>query len=60
MNAGCELAVSLRNTYDLIVRNLLLANLNNDTKRLEAADQLLASIGGAWREANDPAPSVGA
>lgn len=56
MKAGGEVATNLRNVYDVIVRNLLLANLNNDINRLELADRLLADIGGAWREANDPVP----
>jgi len=59
MNAGGELAVSLRNAYDLIVHNLLQANLNSDAKRLDTADRLLADIGGAWRDANDPKPADG-
>ena len=55
-NAGGELAVNLSTAYDVIVRNLLLANLNSDTNRLDTADKLLADIGSAWREANDPLP----
>jgi len=59
MKSGGELALSLRNAYDLIVRNLLLANLNADLKHLDAADRLLADLGGAWRTANDPLPADG-
>jgi len=57
MNAGGEMAVNLRHAYDLIVRNLLQANLNSDIKRLDTADRLLADLGSAWRDANDPRPA---
>ena len=52
--AGGELAKSLAGAYDLIIRHLLLANLNADIKSLDIADQMLKEIGGAWREAADP------
>lgn len=59
MKAGGELAANLATVYDLIIRNLLLANLNSDLQRLEAAERLLADIGSAWREAVDPPASAG-
>jgi len=60
MNAGGELASNLRNAYDVIVHNLLLANLKSDASRLDTADRLLSEIGSAWREANDPQSLAGA
>lgn len=57
MKAGGELAANLAAVYDLVIRHLLLANLNNDPQRLDPADRLLAEIGSAWREAADPVTS---
>ena len=56
-NTGGELATNLIATYDLIIRNLLLANLNNDLEKLALAERMLIDIGSAWREAVDPLPS---
>lgn len=55
--AGGELATNLVASYELIIRNLLLANLNNDSEKLALAEQLLTNIGSAWREATDPVPT---
>ncbi|UYO94984.1 flagellar export chaperone FliS [Pollutimonas sp. M17] len=52
--AGGELARNLVATYELIIRNLLLANLNADAEALNLAERLLVDIGSAWREAVDP------
>lgn len=49
MEAGGELAKSLAQTYDLMVRNLLLANLNNDKENLELAESMLKEISDAWK-----------
>lgn len=49
MEAGGELARNLATTYDLIIRNLLLANLNTDPEKLQLAQRLLTDIGDAWR-----------
>ncbi len=54
---GGELANNLIATYELIIRNLLLANLNNDLEKLALAERMLVDIGSAWREAVDPLPS---
>src|SRR3546814_5676607 len=54
LEAGGELAKNLVATYDLIIRNLLLANLNADSEKLDLAERLLTDIGSAWREAVDP------
>ncbi|HUG58263.1 MAG TPA: flagellar export chaperone FliS [Candidimonas sp.] len=53
--SGGELATNLVASYELIIRNLLLANLNADLEKLALAEQLLINIGSAWREAVDPA-----
>lgn len=52
--AGGDLARNLVATYELIIRNLLLANLNADAEALNLAERLLVDIGSAWREAVDP------
>ena len=52
--AGGKLAESLIATYDQVIRQLLLANLNADIEKLEVADRVLANIGDAWRTAVDP------
>lgn len=60
--SGGELATNLIASYELIIRNLLLANLNNAPEKLALAEQLLVTIGSAWREATDPGriePSTG-
>jgi len=54
METGGELARNLKATYELIIRNLPLANLNADLEKLELAERLLAEIGDAWRSAVDP------
>jgi len=57
MEAGGELATNLTATYELIIRNLLLANLNADLAKLNLADRLLTEIGDAWRTSVDPSRS---
>src|SRR5690606_12140344 len=57
LETGGELAKNLVATYDLIIRNLLLANLNADADALDLAERLLIDIGSAWREAVDPVRS---
>ena len=51
MEAGGELARNLAQTYDLIIRNLLQANLDSDAEKLQLAQRLLSDIGDAWRTA---------
>jgi len=53
-SSGGEVAASLHQAYDLVIRKLLLANLKADTTQLEAAERLLTEIGAAWISANDP------
>lgn len=55
-DSGGELAKNLVATYELIIRNLLLANLNADMTKLDLAERLLVDIATAWREAADPLP----
>ena len=57
MEAGGELAINLTATYELVIRNLLLANLNADLAKLNLADRLLTEIGDAWRTSVDPSRS---
>lgn len=52
--AGGELATHLIAIYELIIRHLLLANLNADSEKLSLALRLLTDIGDAWRIATDP------
>lgn len=54
LTTGGELAKNLVATYELIIRNLLLANLNADSEKLDLAERLLVDIATAWREAVDP------
>lgn len=54
MDAGGELAKNLAATYELIIRNLLLANLNADIEKLDLAERLLTDLGDAWRTSVDP------
>jgi flagellar protein FliS len=51
--AGGELATNLTATYEIIIRNLLQANLHSDVEKLELAERLLTEIGDAWQAAVD-------
>ncbi len=53
MEAGGDLAKNLSETYDLMVRNLLLANLNNDIEKLQLAETMLKEIADAWKTSVD-------
>lgn len=55
--SGGEVANNLIATYELIMQNLLLANLHNDLEKLALAERLLVNIASAWREAVDPLPA---
>lgn len=52
--AGGELAQNLIATYEIVLQNLMLANLNADEEKLTLAETLLKDLGSAWREACDP------
>ncbi len=45
---GGELAKNLIATYDLILNNLMLANLRNDPNKLSVAERMLIDIADAW------------
>lgn len=57
-DAGGELANNLIATYDLIIRNLLLANLNADEESLTLAETMLTDISQAWREISSTGSSL--
>lgn len=57
-DAGGELARNLVTTYELVLHNLMLANLHADEEKLSLAETLLKEISSAWREACDPAPAA--
>lgn len=46
--AGGEVAVNLDNLYDFMVRELMLANSENSSERLENVSQLLRDIKESW------------
>src|SRR5690606_12848287 len=54
LEAGGEVAKYLVASYELIIRNLMLANLHADAAKLDLAGQMLKDISGAWRSAVDP------
>ena len=51
---GGELATNLVATYELVIRNLLLANLHADLEKLELAERVLTDVASAWRQAVNP------
>jgi flagellar protein FliS len=53
MEAGGEVAKYLVASYELIIQNLMLANLNADEEKLTVAETMLKNLGSAWREACD-------
>ncbi|MGE8546985.1 flagellar export chaperone FliS [Alcaligenes sp. WGS1538] len=50
---GGDLARNLVATYDIILQNLMLANLRNDPDKLALAERLLTDIADAWRTSVD-------
>lgn len=51
---GGDVARHLTAAYELIVRDLLQANLHNDETKLASAEKLLSDLADAWRTAADP------
>jgi flagellar protein FliS len=51
---GGEVATHLIAAYELVIRDLLQANLNNDETKLDSAEKVLADLADAWRSAADP------
>ncbi len=54
--AGGELATNMVATYEVVLHNLMLANLNVDEEKLTLAENVLKEISSAWREACDTQP----
>lgn len=54
MERGGDVARHLTAAYELIIRDLLQANLHNDETRLDSAEKLLNDLADAWRTAADP------
>lgn len=52
--AGGDVAQNLLASYDLILRNLFLANLHNDVEKLNLAEHMLTGIADAWRQISEP------
>ena len=50
---GGELARNLVATYDIILHNLMLANLRNDQDKLTLAERMLVDIADAWSSSVD-------
>jgi flagellar protein FliS len=56
MKAGGEIAATLDDLYDYILRSLLEANLRADVKALDIADRLLADLEQTWTTSVDHQP----
>ncbi|WP_322994709.1 flagellar export chaperone FliS [Castellaniella sp.] len=52
---GGEVARLLIASYEIIIRDLMLANLHNDADKLATAEKQLADLADAWYTAADPA-----
>lgn len=50
LNQGGEIAENLDQLYQYISQQLVLANLHNDSKKLQTCFDLLDNIAQAWRE----------
>lgn len=48
MEAGGEVSANLENLYDFMVRELMLANSENSSERLEGVSRLLRDIKESW------------
>lgn len=53
MEKGGDISVNLRRLYDFVQQRLLYANMNNDLKALEEAENVLTTIRGGWKEMMD-------
>lgn len=51
---GGDIAKNLITCYDIVVRDLMLANLHSDATRLDSAEKVLKDLAEAWRTAVDP------
>jgi flagellar protein FliS len=53
MEKGGDISVNLRRLYDFVLQRLLYANLHNDIKALEEAEEVLSTIRSGWKEMMD-------
>ncbi len=53
MEKGGDISANLRRLYDFVQQRLLYANMNNDIKSLEEAEEVLNTIRGGWKEMMD-------
>ncbi len=53
MEKGGDISANLRRLYDFVQQRLLYANMNNDIKSLEEAEDVLNTIRGGWKEMMD-------
>ncbi|MBV6273194.1 flagellar export chaperone FliS [Alcaligenaceae bacterium CGII-47] len=51
---GGDVARHLTAAYELVIRDLLQANLHSDETKLSSAERLLSDLADAWRTAADP------
>jgi len=58
VKAGGELAERLSGLYDYMLRQLLAANLRNDTALLDEVARLLNELRGAWAQIGRPAAGI--
>ena len=53
MEKGGDISANLRRLYDFVQQRLLYANMHNDLKALEEAENVLNTIRGGWKEMMD-------
>ncbi len=53
MEKGGDISINLRSLYDFVQQRLLYANMHNDIKALEEAEEVLNTIRSGWKEMMD-------
>jgi len=53
MEKGGDISANLRRLYDFVQQRLLYANMHNDIKSLEEAEEVLNTIRSGWKEMMD-------
>ena len=53
MENGGDISVNLRRLYNFVLQRLLYANMHNDIKALEEAEEVLNTIRSGWKEMMD-------
>jgi flagellar protein FliS len=53
MEKGGDISANLRRLYDYVQQRLLYANMHNDIKSLEEAEEVLNTIRSGWKEMMD-------